>query len=54
MTHVQRPPTTIVATTLANNDATLRCDLTDFMPDLPENSYAGSKVGQQLLAIALL
>ena len=36
MMHVHRPPTRIVATTLANNDAMLRCDLGDFMPDLPK------------------
>jgi len=53
MTHVQRPPTTTVATTQANNDARPRCDRRDFMPDLPENTSACDKASQQKLEVKL-
>ncbi len=53
MMQVHRPPTRIVATTLANNDAMLRCDLRDFMPDLPKKINACDTGGQQLIVVAL-
>ena len=53
MTHVHRPPTITVATTLANNDARLRCDRRNFMPDVLGNFSAGDKGGQQSLAMTL-
>ncbi len=53
MTHVQRPPTTTVAATLANNDARPRCDRRDFMPDLLENTRACDKASQQELKVKL-
>ena len=53
MMQVHRPPTRIVATTLPNNDAMLRCDLRDFMPALPKKITAGDTGGQHLIVVAL-
>lgn len=48
-THIHKPPTRIVATTLANNDAMPRCDRRDFMSKLS----ALVKGWPAMLAIAL-